>query len=392
MLEWTKWGQRTSPLVTQTSTVNHQLSNEWNLKREIERQVDLIIESKRTTCHKLRISNWFQRNPKCSHIPSNPIPLFSPSLTLALCEPLSPFSASSDSLLGRWLSRTWASSKSPPQSVAAVCMLIRWPFCAWCVTSGAATAAPNSAIQQITGRWPREAAPTCSASVLPAAFFREAESLDMERTRSTLSFGDSLSQQSLSIGPRSPAQTSTTAAGPALEEGKLQCHSTVPRRTVGLPSPSPGVGHLSNSRQPFLPLQSTWWWHLTNDATTDVLAIEVDLGGTALALVNVYIPPVSSCPRNYAPDLDALLEKRGDQMVFGHFNAHHRSWFSSGSAWWGCQQFAACGCEHWSEHTPLLSGPALLARCHPSERRERASGFLCDLVHRYHPWIRTTSL
>ena len=159
MLEWTKWGQRTSPLVTQTSTVNHQLSNERNLKREIERQVDLIIESKRTTCHKLRISNWFQRNPKCSHIPSNPVPLFSPSLTLALCEPLSPFSASSDSLLGRWLSRTWASSKSPPQSVAAVCMLIRWPFCAWCVTSGAATAEPNSAIQQIIGRWPREAAP-----------------------------------------------------------------------------------------------------------------------------------------------------------------------------------------------------------------------------------------
>ena len=71
---------------------------------------------------------------------------------------------------------------------------------------------------------------------------------------------------------------------------------------------------------------------LTNDATTDVLAIEVDLGGTALTLVDVYIPPVSSCPRNYAPDLDALLEKRGDQMVFGDFNAHHLSWFSRAAA------------------------------------------------------------
>ena len=40
-----------------------------------------------------------------------------------------------------------------------------------------------------------------------------------------------------------------------------------------------------------------------------------------MTIVNVYIPPASSCPRNYAPDFDALLEDRD-------FNAHHSSWFS----------------------------------------------------------------
>ena len=50
--------------------------------------------------------------------------------------------------------------------------------------------------------------------------------------------------------------------------------------------------------------------------------------GTTLTFVNVYIPPASSYPRNYAPDFDALLEDRGDQMVLGDFNAHHPSWFS----------------------------------------------------------------
>ena len=60
----------------------------------------------------------------------------------------------------------------------------------------------------------------------------------------------------------------------------------------------------------------------------EVLVVETDLGGTTLTFVNVYIPPASSCPRNYAPDFEALLEDRGDRMVLGDFSAHHPSWFS----------------------------------------------------------------
>ena len=66
---------------------------------------------------------------------------------------------------------------------------------------------------------------------------------------------------------------------------------------------------------------------LPDDDTTEVLAVETDFGGTTLTFVNVYIPPESSCLRNYAPDSDALLEDRGVQMELGDFNVHHFSWF-----------------------------------------------------------------
>ena len=50
--------------------------------------------------------------------------------------------------------------------------------------------------------------------------------------------------------------------------------------------------------------------------------------GNNIDLVNVHIPPASSCPWNYAPDFDALLEDRGNQMVLGNLNANYPSWFS----------------------------------------------------------------
>ena len=67
---------------------------------------------------------------------------------------------------------------------------------------------------------------------------------------------------------------------------------------------------------------------LLDDDTAEVLAVETDLGRTTLSFVSVYISPASSCPRNCAPDFDALLKDCGDQMVLGDFNAHHPSWFS----------------------------------------------------------------
>ena len=59
---------------------------------------------------------------------------------------------------------------------------------------------------------------------------------------------------------------------------------------------------------------------LPDDDTAEVLAVLTDLGGTTLTFFNLYIPPASSCPRNYAPDFNAHLVDRGDQMVFGDFS------------------------------------------------------------------------
>ena len=81
-----------------------------------------------------------------------------------------------------------------------------------------------------------------------------------------------------------------------------------------------------------------------------VQTVKTYLGGTTLTFVNVHIPPASSWPRNYAPDFDALLEKRGDQMVLGDFNTHHPSWFSRT----GDDRTAARG-----EAIPLYQPPVL---------------------------------
>ena len=64
--------------------------------------------------------------------------------------------------------------------------------------------------------------PTCSTLVPPAVPTREAESLDVEQTCSTLSSGDSISQKSVSFGPRFPSQMlSSSAPGPGLEGGRF---------------------------------------------------------------------------------------------------------------------------------------------------------------------------
>ena len=67
---------------------------------------------------------------------------------------------------------------------------------------------------------------------------------------------------------------------------------------------------------------------LPNDDTVEVLAVEADLEGTILTVVNFYVKPAPSCPQNYASDLDVLQEDRGKQLMLGDFNTHHPSWFS----------------------------------------------------------------
>ena len=207
--------------------------------------------------------------------------------------------------------------------------------------------------------------PTCSTPVPPATPTKEPESSDLERTRSTLSSGDSLSHRSLSIGPSSPpAQTSTAVPGRALERGRflqfncngiLHCHAElqyflhphqvlvacVQETKLGVNSSlkeftdyatvrrdrptGGGGGGLVTLIHHSVPYRVPDSGILPDDDMAKVQTVETFLGGTTLTFVNVHIPPASSWPRNYAPDFDALLENRGDQMVLGDFNTHHPS-------------------------------------------------------------------
>lgn len=62
-----------------------------------------------------------------------------------------------------------------------------------------------------------------------------------------------------------------------------------------------------------------------NDQTFEQLGITVTMGTDVLHLVNVYIPPVSSCPSGYIADISHLLELN-DCIILGDMNAHHNSW------------------------------------------------------------------
>ncbi len=70
---------------------------------------------------------------------------------------------------------------------------------------------------------------------------------------------------------------------------------------------------------PFIPLQSP-----LDDNTTESQAIQFG----DLTIVNVYIPPVTSCPPDYMPDFQSLFPS-GEALVLGDFNAHDQLWYSS---------------------------------------------------------------
>jgi hypothetical protein len=56
--------------------------------------------------------------------------------------------------------------------------------------------------------------------------------------------------------------------------------------------------------------------------------ITIEPYGTPLHITNLYIPPSSSCPNNYTPDLSTLFSLDVDQTILGDLNAHHDAWYS----------------------------------------------------------------
>ena len=64
-----------------------------------------------------------------------------------------------------------------------------------------------------------------------------------------------------------------------------------------------------------------------SDPITENLAIEVDLDGAKLLIINVYIPPVSSVA-GQTPSLASLFDITRDVLIVGDFNAHDARWHS----------------------------------------------------------------
>ena len=71
--------------------------------------------------------------------------------------------------------------------------------------------------------------------------------------------------------------------------------------------------------------------HLQNDHVLEVDGIRVCLNGSPTDILNVYIPPPSSCPPGYSPDFTRLFQQTNDCLILGDFNAHNPSWYSSTS-------------------------------------------------------------
>ncbi len=64
-----------------------------------------------------------------------------------------------------------------------------------------------------------------------------------------------------------------------------------------------------------------------NDNHTEVLAIKVLFNNLELCIVNIYIPPASSCSSGFIPQISHLFRLQ-DTLLIGDFNAHDPLWSS----------------------------------------------------------------
>ena len=81
----------------------------------------------------------------------------------------------------------------------------------------------------------------------------------------------------------------------------------------------------------FIPFDTSQFFQ--QDNTTEHQGIIVTLpGGTStLHIINIYIPPCTSCPPGHTVVLDPLFDnlQTHDSLIMGDFNAHNPAWFSS---------------------------------------------------------------
>lgn len=66
----------------------------------------------------------------------------------------------------------------------------------------------------------------------------------------------------------------------------------------------------------------------STDVTIEQQGITVIMGTDRMCLVNLYIPPSSSCPPGYKANINHLLQLK-QCLILGDVNAHHQAWYSS---------------------------------------------------------------
>jgi hypothetical protein len=62
------------------------------------------------------------------------------------------------------------------------------------------------------------------------------------------------------------------------------------------------------------------------DATIELQNIQIKNNHSWFNIINIYIPPVSRCPRNYKPQLQNI-PNIPNLFIGGDLNAHHHSWY-----------------------------------------------------------------
>jgi hypothetical protein len=72
------------------------------------------------------------------------------------------------------------------------------------------------------------------------------------------------------------------------------------------------------------------------DDVMELQGITATLNGSPINVFYLYLPPASSCPPQYKPNLDPLLKfSDADAVVLGDFSAHHGVWFTSSACFRG---------------------------------------------------------
>ena len=119
-----------------------------------------------------------------------------------------------------------------------------------------------------------------------------------------------------------------------IQETKLQASSKTPTfpgytslrrdRTGGAGG---GLLTLISKNVPFTNITEQIIATLPQDTTLEIQSIKIRVGNKDYVLHNIYIPPTSSCPQGYRPNIGILAQN--GTIITGDFNAHDSTWLSS---------------------------------------------------------------
>ena len=98
-----------------------------------------------------------------------------------------------------------------------------------------------------------------------------------------------------------------------------------------------------------------------NDQYIKAQGITLTFHSSKLNILNIYIPPASSCPGHTLDEdmLSPLFSSDADTLVLGDLNAHNEAWFSRTSCDWAADWGEVVETAIDGSSLVLLNGPAL---------------------------------